>query len=168
MRIATDPCASKRTYFTKAAVNKALRESKRKSDTPLYYYRCPNCGNYHLTKMSPADYLQRQQKRRYMFQKLDGLYKKERVASRRIAQVNGVTAVITIFRLLDEADAERVYGCRVFTGDPDAGPYHSAITDLYYDERGALFESVGIATAMGANPIEWLTAVGLSGVTVTQ
>lgn len=170
MKIKATSCASKRAYFTKDAVNRALREMRHKPDAPnLNYYRCPDCGNYHLTKMSPADYHERQTKKsRYMLEKVDGRLSKKKLRSRAVAQVAGVTAVVTTFQLLDDDDGDTVYDVRIFTGDPMNGPYHSARTAVYYSRQGALFESVGIAAAMGANVTDWMTAVGLNGITVTR
>ncbi len=48
------PCAygGKPSYKSKAKAKQAIL-GHRKPHAPLYPYRCPSCGNWHLTSMQP-------------------------------------------------------------------------------------------------------------------
>lgn len=43
-------CLSKRTYATRKAAKKATIDYKRKRGKAITFYRCPFCGEYHLTR----------------------------------------------------------------------------------------------------------------------
>jgi hypothetical protein len=85
---------------------------------------------------------------------------KRKTDTKTIAEVNGVTAILSTFELTETG--ESAYGVRVFKGDPDNGPYESWVTELYYDAKHALYESLTIAGGhFGIETKVWSEAIGL-------
>ena len=55
-------CASKTPFLTRSSAKSAAKRAR------LYFYVCPDCGNYHLTKLRP-DTFQRREHARKVIQK---------------------------------------------------------------------------------------------------
>lgn len=52
-------CATKTVYLSRNAAKKAGKRAIPR----LYFYECPDCGNYHLTKIRPGRFEQRERVR---------------------------------------------------------------------------------------------------------
>lgn len=52
-------CAKKTVFLTKGTAKAAGRRAAPR----LYFYECPHCGNYHLTKMRPETFARREHAR---------------------------------------------------------------------------------------------------------
>lgn len=50
-------CAKKKRYATVGYAYLILKRREHLADSPLYVYRCPECGGFHLTKMQPPEHL---------------------------------------------------------------------------------------------------------------
>lgn len=52
-------CAVKRVFYTRSAAKAAGKRAIPR----LYFYECQDCGNYHLTKLKPGRFEQRERVR---------------------------------------------------------------------------------------------------------
>lgn len=53
-------CATKTVFYSKGAA----RAAGRRAVPRLYWYVCPDCGNYHLTKLKPGTFERREHVRK--------------------------------------------------------------------------------------------------------